>query len=97
MSYASGPESRPPSDALVYSWPSDRAAASVHCIAGESKLRLFVRLMKFEPGRVRTLSCAPLKPPRETSYGEVTSDVDTEASRGRLEPPNAMPLSVALF
>ena len=33
------------------------------------------------------LSIPPLKLPRETSYGVVTGDVDTLASRGRLEPP----------
>jgi hypothetical protein len=55
------------------------------------------RVTKFEPGRVRIDSCAPLKPPRETSYGVVTSDVEIAASRGRLEPPNSIPLRVMLF
>ena len=49
---------------------------SVHWSAGASKLRLLLRRMKFEPPPVRTLNCAPLKPPRLTSYGVVTSDDD---------------------
>ena len=53
--------------------------------------------MKFEPGRVRMLNCPPLNPPRDTSYGEVTSELVTAASRGRLLPPNWLPLSVVLF
>jgi hypothetical protein len=49
------------------------------------------------PPRDRTLSRPPLKLPRDTSYGLVASDVETFASRGRFEPPNAMPLSVVAF
>jgi hypothetical protein len=43
------------------------------------------------------LNCPPLNPPRDTSYGVVTSDEDTAASRGMFAPPNCMPLSVVLF
>ncbi|HXG71698.1 MAG TPA: hypothetical protein VNJ04_13910 [Gemmatimonadaceae bacterium] len=43
------------------------------------------------------LNCAPLNPPRDTSYGVVASDDETAASRGRFDPPNCMPLSVVLF
>ena len=40
---------------------------------------------------------APLNPPRLTSYGVVTTEVVTFASRGMLELPNGLPLSVVLF
>jgi hypothetical protein len=46
---------------------------------------------------VRRLNCAPLKPPRDTSYGEVARELETAASRGRFEPPKFMPLSVVWF
>jgi hypothetical protein len=49
------------------------------------------------PGLARRLRRAPLKPPVDTSYGDVTSPVDTLASRGRLAPPNGIPLSVVWF
>jgi len=54
-------------------------------------------VMKFEPGRVRSENCAPLKPPRETSYGVVTRELETAASRGKPEPPKFMPFKVVLF
>src|SRR5512138_812533 len=82
---------------LVYCWPSARAARSVHCIGGASKFRLFVRRMKFDPLPVRSDNCAPLKPPRLTSYGVVTSDETICASRGMLDAPKLAPLSVVLF
>ena len=53
-----GPETEPPSERLVYCWPSARAARSVHCSDGASKLRLLLRRMKLEPLPLRTLSCA---------------------------------------
>ena len=53
--------------------------------------------MKFVPGRVRMLNCPPLKPPRETSYGAVTRELETAASRGRFEPPKFAPFRVVLF
>jgi hypothetical protein len=53
--------------------------------------------MKFDPLPERSMNCAPLNPPRLTSYGVVTSDVDTCASRGMLDAPKLAPLSVALF
>jgi len=56
-----------------------------------------VRRTKLEPLPLRSMNCAPLKPPRLTSYGVVTSDVDTFASRGMLDAPKLAPLSVALF
>jgi hypothetical protein len=56
-----------------------------------------LRRMKFEPGPVRIMNCAPLNPPRLTSYGVVTTEVVTFASRGMLELPNGLPLSVVLF
>src|SRR5437764_302255 len=93
----SGPAASPPRETFEYCCPSDCAARSVHCSCGASRFRLMPRVMKFDPGLERRVSCPPLKPPRETSYGDVTSDVDTPASRGRLEPPNAMPFSVVLF
>ena len=49
--------------------------------------------MKFEPERVRTCSCPPEKPPRETSYDDVASDVITLASRGKAASPKLRPLS----
>src|SRR5687768_15708923 len=55
------------------------------------------RVLKLDPDRDRRLICAPLNPPRETSYGEVMTELDTIASRGRLDPPNCIPLSVVLF
>src|SRR5476649_2561369 len=80
-----GPANNPPTEMLLYCWPSDRAARSVHCSCGASTFRLIVRVMKLEPGRPRIWNCAPLNPPRETSYGVVTSDVETLASRGRFD------------
>ena len=53
--------------------------------------------MKFDPGRVRRLNCPPLNPPRDTSYGDVISELNTLASRGNPAPPNCMPFSVVLF
>ena len=87
----------PPSEMFEYCCPSACAARSVHCIDGASRLRLMPRVMKFDPGRVRIVSCPPLNPPRATSYGDVESEVDTPASRGRFDPPKLMPLSVVLF
>jgi hypothetical protein len=49
------------------------------------------------PGRVRTLNRAPLNPPTLTSYGEVTSEDMTPASRGSPEAPKLRPLSVVWF
>jgi hypothetical protein len=81
----------------VYCCPSARAAGSVHCSEGASKFRLVLRRMKLLPLPLRTLSCPPLKPPRLTSYGAVTSDVETCASRGSVELPRFAPFSVMLF
>ncbi len=92
-----GPANRPPNDKFVYCWPSAWAVRSVHCTGGASTLNDAPRTEKLDPERVRTLSWAPLNPPRETSYGEVTSDVITDASRGRVLPPNGMPLSIVAF
>ena len=46
--------------------------------------------------RIGNFGAAP-NPPRETSYGDVTSDVEIPASRGKFEPPKAIPFSVMLF
>src|SRR5579862_1643963 len=92
-----GPMSSPPSETFEYSCPFARAAASVHWSAGASMLRLDVREMKFEPARMRMLRFAPLKPPTDTSYGEVTSDVVSAASRGVSEPLKFIPLRVVEF
>src|SRR5262245_15430416 len=92
-----GPLSAPPSDTFVYCWPRARAVGSVHWSCGASKFRLLERTMKLDARPVRTLNRPPLKFPRETSYGVVTSDVETFASRGRLLPPKFIPLSVVAF
>src|SRR4028119_43027 len=92
-----GPEAVPPSDRLVYSLPSARAAGSVHCTCGEVNCRLIPRVRKLEPDWEPMLKLAPLKPPRDGSMGEVASEVETAASRGRFPAPTCMPLSVTLF
>ena len=53
--------------------------------------------MKFDPDRSRIFWFAPLNPPRETSYGEIVSDIIVCASRGRFDAPEFIPLSVVLF
>ena len=55
----------------MYCCPRERAARSVHWSDGASKFRLLLRRMKFELPKVRSENCAPLKPPRLTSYGVV--------------------------
>ena len=92
-----GPEVRPPSERFEYSWPSARAAWSVHCICGASMFRLEVRATKLVPERVRRLKLPPLKPPRDTSYGDVTREPLTAASRGKSLPLKFCPLSVVEF
>src|SRR4030081_411699 len=92
-----GPATEPPTERLVYCWPSERAAGSVHCRRGASKLSEVLRRMKFEPGPVRMLNCAPLNPPRLTSYGVVTTELETFASRGMLLLPKGEPLRVVAF
>ena len=42
------------------------------------------RVRKFDPEPERMLKLPPLNPPRETSYGEVESELEICASRGRL-------------
>ncbi|MCX5761627.1 MAG: hypothetical protein NTW72_08990 [Gemmatimonadetes bacterium] len=78
-------------------WPSACAALSVHCSHGASTFSELVRMVKLLPVGERMLNCAPLKPPRETSYGAVDSELDTPASRGTSAPPNEPPLSVVAF
>src|SRR3954447_26434172 len=92
-----GPARRPPSDTFEYRCPRARAARSVHCNEGASKFTLLLRRMKFELPKVRRENCAPLNPPRLTSYGVVTREDMTCASRGMLEAPKLAPLSVVLF
>ena len=41
------------------------------------------RLRKFEPEPERMLRLPPLKPPRDASNGDVVSDVEIAASRGK--------------
>ena len=53
--------------------------------------------MKLLPRPLLMLNCAPLKPPRLTSYGVVITELVTLASRGMFEPLNGEPLSVVLF
>src|SRR5450830_22706 len=92
-----GPDRRPPSETLVYCWPSACAARSVHCSDGASRFSDMVRCRKLFPEGDRMLNCAPLKPPRDTSYGAVASELETPASRGTLAPPKEPPLSVLAF
>src|SRR5579885_3202202 len=87
----------PPSETLEYVVPTACAARSVHSRAGVFSTRLVPRVLKLEPDAGRMLKFPPLNPPREPSYGDVVSDVEIAASRGRLFPPNCMPLSVVLF
>ena len=53
--------------------------------------------MKFDARPVRMLSSPPLKLPRDTSYGVVTSDVVSSRRAGCSPPPKFMPLSVVAF
>ena len=92
-----GPDTAPPSERLVYCWPSARAVRSVHWSLGESRLRLWLRRMKFDPEPELMLNCPPLNPPRLTSYGVVMSELETCASRGMFELPKFEPLSVVEF
>src|SRR5688500_4391443 len=92
-----GPANPPPNERFVYSCASCRAAGSVHCSDGESRFRLPLRTLKLVPDRERRFIWPPENPPRDTSYGAVTSDDETPASRGMFEPPKSSPLSVVLF
>ena len=58
---------------------------------------LFARSVRLLGGRERRASCAPLKPPRDTSYGLTASAASNAASRGKALPSNFMPLSVVSF
>src|SRR5829696_4696826 len=92
-----GPADCPPSESDAYSAPMARPARSVHCTAGALARLLTPRALKLEPDCVRIWNCAPLKPPFETSQGEVASVERVAASRGTSPPPNERPLSVAPF
>src|SRR5688500_1882429 len=77
-----GPDMDPPRERFVYSLASACAARSVHCICGAVPVMFTPRERKLEPARLEMLRLPPLKPPRDTSKGEVTRLVDTLASRG---------------
>src|SRR4051812_5285320 len=82
---------------FVKSLPSACAARSVHCMDGFVNTKLVPRTLKFDPGRDVILKFPPLNPPRDGSNGDVVSDVDTAASRGRLFVLDCRPFSVVLF
>src|SRR5688572_27057783 len=92
-----GPEKTPLSDMLVYSFASACAARSVHCSSGVVVTRFTPRLRKFDPAGVDRFRFPPLKPPRETSNGDVLRLVEIAASRGRELPFVGRPLRVTLL
>ena len=53
--------------------------------------------MKFPPDRSLVPCWPPLKPPRDTSYGENTTVEIVCASRGSVDAPEFIPFSVELF
>src|SRR6185369_6515647 len=92
-----GPDATPPSETFVYSVPSACAARSLHMSGGALSTMEDPRVRKFEPPPVRMLKLAPLNPPRDTSYGDVESELEIDASRGSPFAPKLTPLSVTLF
>jgi hypothetical protein len=64
---------------------------------GASSTRLAERLLKVPPGAMVAASCAPLKPPRVGSHGEVATCSDERMSRGRSTSPTFRPFRVREF
>src|SRR4051812_22714271 len=92
-----GPENRPPTEPRDSARPKACAVRSENCICGVIAVALIVRTMKLVPDEMRALTCAPLKPPREASYGEVEIEAEIPASRGRVPSAIDIPFSVKLL
>src|SRR5579872_3872975 len=82
---------------FVTRWPRRAEIGSVYCNAGASTVMCPRLLLNNPPPLSSTAVWAPENQPREGSYVEVDTRTRVEASRGRLAPPNDMPLSVVLF